>query len=368
MKLLKKRKWLMGSFIAASLLALSACGAADNSTGDTKEANHAGQKSGDSKYHIRVGYLKANGAPLADIADYEGFFKKENLDVEFVPFNSSTDGVNALQSNKIDVGLTFGTTTPLAFIAQGADLDIVGGHMEGGHPVYIPKEDIGKYKSFADFKGKTIGVVPLGVPDVVFKSALKKAGVDLEKDVKFVEFKTVANLIDAAGARKVDIAFGNSGFLSKAKSLGLEPFAWSNDVQPGHVCCRAVTRGDISKTDSVAYKKFLKGLIQAERVKQDSPETALKASKERIKLDDKTVNEIVNEKHLVNSADPSKKQVVKLWDEMKQLGYLKDGANVNLNKHFNLKFYEEALNELIKENPDDDYYKKILERYKQQNL
>ena len=41
---------------------------------------------------------------------------------------------------------------------------------------------------------------------------------------------------------------------------------------------------------------------------------------------------------------------------------------VDLNKHFNLTFYEEALNELIKENPNDDYYKKTLERYKAQNL
>ena len=57
---------------------------------------------------------------LADLGVSEGFFEKENLEVELIPFSASTDGSYALQSKKIDIGLTFGTTTPLAFIAQGA--------------------------------------------------------------------------------------------------------------------------------------------------------------------------------------------------------------------------------------------------------
>lgn len=276
--------------------------------------------------------------------------------------------MNALQSKKIDVGLTFGTTTPLAFISQGADLDIIGGHMEGGHPIYVPEEDKDQYRSFKDYKGKTIGTVRLSVPDIVFRSALKDAGLDLEKDVKFVEFKTQANLLEAAAARKVDVAFASTGFLTKAKQSGLTPVAWSNDVQPGHVCCRAVSRGDLSKAESVAYKKFLKGIIQAERVKLESPEKAVEASKERFNLDDATVNEIVNEEHLHNSADPNKKQVVKLWEQMKDLGYLNEDNEVDLNEHINLTLYEDALDELIKENPDDDYYKKALDRYNEQNL
>lgn len=369
MKLLKK-KWLIGGVFTASLLALAACGAEEKSVEKSNdETNAAVEQKDDKTYKLRVGYLKMNGAPLADIAEHEGFFAKENLEVEFVPFNASTDGVNALQSNKIDVGLTFGTTTPLAFIAQGADLDIIGGHMEGGHPVYVPKETADQYKTFADFKGKTIGTVRLSVPDIVFKNALKNAGLDLEKDVKFVEFKSGANLLDAIAARKVDVSFSGTGYLTKATAADLVPFAWSNDVQPGHVCCRAVTRGDYSEEEAVAYKKFLKGLIQAERVKLESPEVALESSRERFNLDDATVNEIVNEEHLINTADPHKKQVEVLWEEMQDLGYVGEEAkDIDLNEYFNLNFYEEALNELIKENEGDEYYTKTLERYKEQNV
>lgn len=360
------KKWLLGSTMTVALVALSACGSTEeNASSNQQEATQKEEQT----YNLKVGYLKANGAPLADIAVLKGYFEKENLNVELIPFNASTDGINALQANKIDVGLTFGTTTPLAFISQGADLDIIGGHMEGGHPIYVAKENKDKYKTFKDYKGATIGTVRLSVPDIVFRSALEKAGLDLQKDVKIVEFKTMANLIEAATARKVDVAFASTGFLTKAQAAGLTPVAWSNDVQPGHVCCRVVTRGnDLTKDQKVAYTKFLKGIIQAERDKLENPKVALEASRDRFKLDDATVNEIVNEEHLINSADPNKHQVEELWKEMNNLGYVEEGEKVDLNKHFNLSFYEDALNELIEENPQDDYYKKTLDRYKKQNL
>ncbi len=359
MKVLTKRKWLISSVLATSIIGLTACG-----TNEKTVSNQDKEK----KYHLSVGYLKANGAPLADIAIKEGYFEKENLEVELVPFNASTDGINALQSKKIDVGLTFGTSTPLAFISQGANLDIIGGYMEGGHPIYVPEKDKDQYKSFKDYKGKTIGTVRLSVPDIVYRSALKKAGLDIKKDVNMIEFKTMANLIEAAGAGKVDVAFAGTGFLTKAQSVGLTPVAWSNDVQPGHVCCRIVSRGDLPDEEAEAYKKFVKGIIQAERVKAENPEKAVEVSRDRLKVDDKTINEIVNEKHNINSADPNKRQVVKMWEQMKDLGYVNDEKGTDVNEHVNLDFYEEALNELIKENPKDDYYKQTLKRYQKQNL
>lgn len=356
-----KKKWLVSGLVAASILALSACGTDEKATSDKKAAD-------EKTYKLSVGYLQANGAPLADIAIDEGYFEKENLEVELVPFAASTDGINALQSKKIDIGLTFGTSTPLAFISQGADLDIIGGYMEGGHPIYVKEEEKDQYKTFADYKGKTIGTVRLTVPDIVYRSALEAAGLDLEKDVKLVEFKTMAQLIEAAGSGKVDVAFSSTGFKAKAEQVGLTPVAWSNDVQPGHVCCRVVSRGNLTDDEAVAYKKFVKGIIQAERVKAETPERAVEVSRDRLKVDDATINEIVNEEHNINSADPNKHQVVKMWEQMKELGYINEDKGVDLNEHFNLTFYEEALDELIKENPDDEYYKKILDRYNQQNL
>ena len=68
-------------------------------------------------------------------------------------------------------------------------------------------------------------------------------------------------------------------------------------------------RGQISDDQAIAYKKFMKALIRAERLKLENPEKNLESSKGRFKnLPEATINEIVNEPHLHNTADPNKKE------------------------------------------------------------
>lgn len=113
----------------------------------------------------------------------------------------------------------------------------------------------------------------------------------------------------------------------------------------------------------------MKGLIKAERVKLENPKKNLEASKPTFKqLPEERVNEIVNEKHLINSADPNKREVINTWKKMQDIGYISDVETINLENHFDLSMYEEALDELIKGNPNDEYYKQVLQRYNEQNL
>ena len=93
-------------------------------------------------YELKVGYGNVYGAPLADIALAQGYFEEENLKVDMIGFKGAPDGLNALQSGKIDIGLTFGSSAPMNFIAQGSDFKMIGGHMEGGHPVVVKKENV----------------------------------------------------------------------------------------------------------------------------------------------------------------------------------------------------------------------------------
>ncbi|KAB2494602.1 transporter substrate-binding domain-containing protein [Priestia endophytica] len=350
---LRSRLWMIG-FLMISVLALAACG----------EKNAA---SGKESSTLRVGYGQLYGAPLADIARAEGFFEDENLEVEMISFTSG--GLDALNSDKIDIALTFGTAGPLNYIAQGADFTFIGGHMEGGQPVVTKEEDANKYKTLEDFKGKKIATVRLGTLDVIFKSALDDAGIDIQKDVDFVEVKSVADVLEAVQSGKVDVGLSNTGHLTKTEQIGLKPIFWSNDLSQNDLCCRVTVRGNISSDKDVAYKKFMKALIKAERVKLENPKKNLEASKPTFKqLPEERVNEIVNEKHLINSADPNKKEVVNTWGKMQDIGYIKDVDNIDLDDHFNLSMYEEAIDELIKENPNDDYYKKVLKRFNKQNV
>ncbi len=346
--------------LIAIIMLLSACG--NNSEKSTGKVDSKG------KYEINVGYAQASGAPLLDVGVAEGFFEKEGVKVNLVPFASSADGLNGLQSGKIDVGLSFGTAGPLTFIANGSDFSIIGGHLEGGHPILVKEENKDKYKTLQDYKGKKVGTIRLFTSDIVFRSALEGAGIDWKKDLDIVEFKTGGMLLEAVSSGKVDVAVAANSVYSKALESGLVAIGWSNDLNPTHVCCRVVTKKELLKEDNgEAYKRFLKGLIQAERTKIEHPEKAVAAAKTHLKLDDKTVDQIVNEEHSHYSADPNKSGVLEMWEQMKEIGYVKDVEKLNINEYINVELYERALNELIEENPTDSYYKEQLIKSKAQN-
>lgn len=345
------------AFIVASVGLIAGC----------SNAKSAGKE--DGKYEINVGYSQSSGAPLLDIGIKEGYFEDEGLKIKRTGFANSADGLNALQSGKIDVGISFGTAGPLTFIANGSDFSIIGGHLEGGHPILVKKENKDKYKTLEDYKGKKVGTIRIFTSDIVFRSALEEAGIDWKKDLDIVEFKTGSLLLEAIKSGKVDVGVSSNANYAQALDMGLEAVTWSNDLSHDHVCCRVVTREELLKVDKgEAYKRFLKGLIRAERTKMEHPEKAVDAVRQYYKVDDKIINSIVNEGHSHYSADPNKKGVEKMWDQMKKIGYVENVDDMNIDNYINIDLYERALNELIKEHPDDAYYKGALKEFNEKDL
>ena len=351
-----KLKWFVPVFLTTGLLA--ACG-------DSKES----EGKAEDEYEITVGLSQSAGGTLVDIAYQEGYFEEENLKVDRVGFANSADGLNALQAGKVDVGVSFGTAGPLTFIANGSDFSIIGGHLEGGHPILTKKENAGQYTSLESYKGKKVGTIRIFTSDIVFRSALENAGIDWKNDLEIIEFKTGAMLLEAVASGKVDVAVSANSFYAQATDMGLEAVAWSNDLQEGHVCCRVVTRSELlAEDDGEAYKRFLKALIKAERKKIEEPQVAVTAAKEYMKVDDKVINTIVNEGHSNYSSDPSKEKVEQMWEQMKSIGYVENVDDIDVNDYVNVDLYERALNELIDENPEDSYYKEQLVRFNEQNI
>ncbi|MDI3257692.1 MAG: ABC transporter substrate-binding protein [Kyrpidia sp.] len=348
---------------AAVALAAEGCG---REAGPAPGGGGGNAPGGESEYTLNVGYSASLGTQLGFIAEYEGFFKKQHLRINFVPFQTTADGLNALQAGKIDVGVSFGTAGPLTFISKGSDFAIIGGHLEGGSPIVARKEDADKYKTLADFKGKKIGSIRLYTGDIVFRSALHAAGIDWKKDLEIIEFKNQSLLLEAVKSGKVDAGVAAPGSLAAVKEAGLVVVNWSNQLQPGHVCCRVVAKRDQVRQNAEPYKRFLKALIEAERVKQQNPGVTIAASAPHVKLDEHRIGDTILEPHQINSSDPNKKEVLKMWKEMKDIGYL-DNPSVDIAQYVETDLYRQAVDELIAEHPGDPYYQKIKERFLQQN-
>jgi NitT/TauT family transport system substrate-binding protein len=139
---------------------------------------------------IRLGLIPISEALGAVVADRQGFFKAEGLDVEITKFESGATAVPVLQSGRLDVALS-NTVSTLQAIAQGLDATVLapGAVVRSAPPdtttaLLVLK---GKINSLKDLEGKRVAVNVINSSAWLHAvAALDKHGVDWTK-VRFTE-------------------------------------------------------------------------------------------------------------------------------------------------------------------------------------
>jgi NitT/TauT family transport system substrate-binding protein len=133
-------------------------------------------------------------APVPVAID-NGFFQKQNLDVELLNYSGSTDQLlEAIATGKSDAGLGMALRW-LKPLEQGFDVKIAAG-THGGCMRVLTRADSGVNK-LADLKGKIVAVGDLAGPDKNFFSIrLAKLGIDPNKDVDWRAYP--GNLLNVA--------------------------------------------------------------------------------------------------------------------------------------------------------------------------
>lgn len=352
-----RKSLFIGALFLIGMLMISGCGG-------TQQGKPAANDQKPLKKLV-VGYTP-QAAVLTEIAQDQGYFKQEGVEVEFVEFTSSSDAYAALSSGKIDLGVSFGTAGPLTVINNGADFVIIGGQLSGGHSVVARTETAATIKSIQDYRGKTIATARLYTPDVVWRGAMYEAGIDLTKDVTVLEMKSPIPVVEAVKSNKADIGIINNVVYAQAKAAGLTVINWSNDFYKDHVCCRIIAKREAVDKDPDTYRAFLKALIRAEKFRKEEPEQVVASVEKFVHADHEATKELVLEPHQLYNADPNRKGVLAMWEYMKHIGYAEE--KVDMTKHINTELYRQALTDLQKKNPNDTFYTKELEeRYNAQN-
>jgi ABC-type nitrate/sulfonate/bicarbonate transport system substrate-binding protein len=135
---------------------------------------------------VKVGTAVLGDYALAGpfiVAAEKGFFRAENINVEFVPFRGGPNLVKAVLAGEILLGAA-GSTDILVFREAGQPLKMVATHTEGNHFTFNVAPDV---NAVGDLKGKAIGVTSAGATTWVFARMVAKAqGWDPDRDVKIV--------------------------------------------------------------------------------------------------------------------------------------------------------------------------------------
>lgn len=313
---------------------------------------------------IRVGSNPGTGNIYANIIEAKGFDKEEGYITELIPFSNSTDALTALQANKIDVGVNFGTAAPLTFITNGADFAMFGGYVNGGMPIIAPADF--EYKGLESFVGKKVATARMYTPDVIWRGAMHNAGYDLEKDVEIMEFKKPSEVLEAVKSGKADIGCGTNSTYLAALESGLKAITWTNDLAPNGVCCRQVANNSWVSENPELVKGYLKSIIRAEDVLYNDQEFAVKAFQDNMEYEPEKSKQLLLETNQELETDPKSNGILAMWDMLQGIGYI-EPKDIDIKKNINIKLYKRALDELVEEHPENQYFKKLLDRYQEYN-
>lgn len=234
---------LAALLLAAGLLAAGcnspATGAASAGTGGAK---------------VRLGYSAWPGWFPWKVAQEQGFFKANGVEVELTYFDSYTDSINALNTGNLDANSQTLNDT-LASVSGGAkQVVVLTNDNSTGNDAIIAGPGI---TSIADLKGKRVAAEQGTVDHFLLLLALEKAGMS-ERDVKYTPLLTdaaaaafVADRVDAVG---VFAPFTTTALGRRGSSV----IADSKDF-PGAISDHLVA----SKQFVAANGKSVQGLVDA---------------------------------------------------------------------------------------------------------
>lgn len=197
------------------------------------------------------------------VADKQGFFKKNNLDVDFVNWAGSTDMLlEAISTGKADAGVGMALRW-LKPMEQGFDVKLTAG-THGGCMKILTSPDSG-LKSIADLRQKRLGVGDIaGVDKNFFSIVLQKKGIDPVTEVEWKQFP--ADILGQALKKGEIDALSTSdplAFILK-RDNGLIEIA--NNLENGYenlACCVLGIRGSLIRNDKPTAAAITRSLVEA---------------------------------------------------------------------------------------------------------
>ncbi|MDR1396514.1 MAG: ABC transporter substrate-binding protein [Desulfarculales bacterium] len=310
--------------------------------------------------NLKVGYLPASGHGKIFVAYERGYFKEEGFDAELISFINSADGIAAIRSGKIDVG-GFGTVAPLLQISTGADLRIIGGLMGTDSAILAMGEKADSIKTVSDLRGLRVATVRMASGDAVLRGALLEAGLSWKDDLEIFELKSPGAVIEAIKNGQVDAGMVWGPHDVAALAQGLKIVLISDDMYPGHPCCRLAVTGEEYEQDLDKWKRFLRALLKAERYAFTGGVAHQRQVVEDISkyapLDTKLIDQSYYHSHLDQSTDPNASGVLTMWEVVKAVGFAQKDENIS--RFIEIAAYREALESLLAEEPDDAYWKNL---------
>ena len=281
-----RNRLIAGVGVAALSLLLAACG------------NSSEQDSGDGELtEISVGAIPIGDTAALHIADQQGFFEEEGLEVEIVETSGGAIAVPGVVAGDYD--FAFGNTVSL-MVAQDEGLDlryVTNGATTTGEPgedfAAVVAQEGSQLETSADLTGGAASSNNLNnIGDLSIRLAVDNAGGD-GSNMEFVELG-FGEAQAAVENGNVEAALILEPFLTPALDEGLQPVSWPYaEAHPEFDIGGFFTRADYFEEDPETVEAFSNAINEALEFSEENPDQVREVIGSYVPIEDDVLEEMV---------------------------------------------------------------------------
>ena len=241
-----------------------------------------GSALGQEKLRLAWAGFSPTNSPIWTIDDRQ-LLQKQGVDPEIIAINASPTVLQALLANEIDAA-SISVTTLTSSRLQGADTVMIVGVV----PTFVDHIiSLSSITRIDQLKGKIGGVNRLGsTSDLGLRLALRKLGVDPEKDVKIIPVGGNAERFAALSKGLTQFTIMPEPFLTQAERLGFRNFYNVSELKIPFWWNGILTRDAIVKTKRPLLLKLARAMVEAIHIIKTEKEYAIGLFKKNLGVAD----------------------------------------------------------------------------------
>jgi ABC-type nitrate/sulfonate/bicarbonate transport system substrate-binding protein len=238
---------------------------------------------------LRTGGGSASAAQMALWFAKEGdYYEKNGLQVEVISIPGSSLALQAMLSGELPI-IQAGGAGPIQTNLSGADTVIVATIVKKFNWWIFSQPNVGRME---DLKGKVFGVTRFGTQsDLASRIALRRHGLEPERDVAMVQTGGPAETVSAMAAGKVHAAAITPPATLQAKKLKLKELSDLTKLDVEYHVNGLVTTRRYIKSNEDTVRRFLRAYIEGAARAQKDKAFALKSMGRYFRTDDREVLE-----------------------------------------------------------------------------
>ncbi|HEY1374653.1 MAG TPA: ABC transporter substrate-binding protein [Candidatus Binatia bacterium] len=236
---------------------------------------------------IRIGYSSISGSYIGIWVGHDaGLFVKEGLEDQMILIPSGSQLAQVTVAGEVEIGALNGSSA-MAAALQGADIKIIGNTTNKMIFSIYARPDI---KSVEGLKGKKIGISRFGSStDISARFALKKYGLDPQKDVTIVQMGAMSSIMGGLQGGAIEAGLVSPPTLFAVEKMGFKEIVSITDMDLPFPNPSLVVQGGIIRNRPDTINRFMRAYVRGIARARSDREFTYKSLAKYTKIDDPAV-------------------------------------------------------------------------------